>query len=111
MGIRKERVEVKTVEDVVKLLAPTETYAELMIATMEKDFREVVRFIDIVVEKGIEGDATVFKYIRSKGQEVRAAAYRLHLDLLDALDELRERFTKLGANLAEALGVREQETR
>jgi hypothetical protein len=106
---RRERIEIKTVEDLWKILGPPASFARFSLDAAQGRLVTVIHFIETVVDKGLKGDQTLFDYIKDCGKDMLLDAYRVLADLVHIRETLEDDFMDMGADLAEALGIKEKE--
>jgi len=106
---RRERIEIKTVEDLWKILGPPASFARFSLDAAQGRLVTVIQFIETVVDKGLKGNQQLFDYIKNCGKDMLLDAYRVLADLVHIRETLEDDFVDMGADLAEALGIKEKE--
>jgi len=108
-GERRERIEIKSVEDLWKILGPPASFAKFSLDAAQGRLVTVIQFIETVVDKGLKEDQTLFDYVKNCGKDMLLDAYRVLADLVHIRETLEDDFVDMGADLAEALGIKEKE--
>ena len=108
-GRERGRIEIKTVEDLWKILGPPASFARFSLDAAQGRLVTVIQFIETVVDKGLKGDQALFDYVKNCGKDMLLDAYRVLADLVHIRETLEDDFVDMGADLAEALGIKEKE--